>query len=72
MTTPIKKSVHRDILEWKRTFNTAINSVRATIERVISHLKNRRILHTDYRRPPDTFTMTISAVVGLHFYTLAE
>jgi hypothetical protein len=25
-------------------------------------------MHTDYRRPLGTFKMTISAVVGLHFY----
>jgi hypothetical protein len=25
-------------------------------------------MHTDYRRPLGTFTTTISAVVGLHFY----
>jgi hypothetical protein len=28
-------------------------------------------MHTDYRRPLDTFETTISAVVGLHFYRLA-
>jgi hypothetical protein len=27
-------------------------------------------MHTDYRRPLETFTETISAVVGLHFYKL--
>lgn len=71
MITPIKKSAHRDMLDWEKTFNTGINSVRATIERVISHLKNWRILHHDYRRPLNTFATTISAVVALHFYTLA-
>jgi hypothetical protein len=28
-------------------------------------------MHTDYRRPIETFPETISAVVGLHFYKLA-
>ena len=41
------------------------------IEQVISHLKNWTIMHTDYRRPLGTFTTTISAVVGLHFYRMA-
>jgi hypothetical protein len=27
-----------------------------------------RIMHTDYRRPIDTFAATISAVIGLHFW----
>ena len=38
------------------------------IEQVISHFKNWTIMHTDYRRPLGTFTTTISAVVGVHFY----
>ena len=69
--TPIKKPLHRDLLEWEKKHNTGINSVRAVIERTISHLKNWRILHQDYRRPLATFATTISAVVALHFYTLA-
>jgi hypothetical protein len=44
---------------------------RAVIERVIAHLKNWRILHTDYRRPIGSFATTISAAVGLLFYSLA-
>jgi hypothetical protein len=28
-------------------------------------------MHTDYRRPIETFPTTISAVVGLHFYKTA-
>jgi hypothetical protein len=28
-------------------------------------------VHTDYRRPLETFETTISAVVGLHFYRTA-
>jgi hypothetical protein len=71
MITPIKKSIHREMLDWEKEFNTGINSVRAVIERTISHLKNWEILHRDYRRPLATFTTTISAVVALHFYTLA-
>jgi hypothetical protein len=42
------------------------------IEQVIAHFKTRRIMHTDYRRPIETFPETISAVIGLHFYRLAE
>jgi len=29
-------------------------------------------MHTDYRRPIDTFATTISAVIGLHFWRGAE
>ena len=41
------------------------------VERVIAHLKNWRILHTDYRRPIDSFITTISAAIGLLFYSFA-
>ena len=71
MITPIKRTQNREPLDWETRLNTGINSVRAVIEQVISHLKNWKILHTDYRRPLETFTTTISAVVGLHFYRLA-
>ena len=57
--TPIKKiSKDEDLLDWQKTFNTAINQVRAVVERVIAQLKNWRILHTDYRRPLVTFGTT--------------
>jgi hypothetical protein len=49
-------------------FNTVIDQVRAVIEQVVSHLKNWRVLHTDYRRPLASFPTTISAVAGLHFW----
>jgi DDE superfamily endonuclease len=71
MITPFKKINGRELLDWQKNFNSAINSTRAVVERVIAHLKNWRILHTDYRRPIDSFTTTISAAIGLLFYSLA-
>lgn len=71
MITPIKKPAHRDLLDWERDFNTAINKIRYVIEQTIANLKTWRILHTDYRRPLQTFSETISAVVALHFYATA-
>ena len=71
MITPVKKINGGELLDWQKTFNSAINGIRAVIERVIAHLKNWRILHTDYRRPIDSFATTISAAVGLLFYSLA-
>jgi hypothetical protein len=70
MITPIKKTAAREMVAWGKTFSSAINKVRAVVERVIANLKNWRIPHTDYRRPLDTFRTTISAVIGLHFYQL--
>lgn len=72
MTTPTKrKPGQRELPELDRTNNKVINGLRATIERVIAHLKNWHILATDYRRPIHTFETTISAVIGLHFWKTA-
>ena len=71
IVTPIKNTEGAELLDWQTAFNTAINQTRAVVERVIAHLKNWRILHTDYRRPFDTFRTTISSVVGLQFYSLS-
>ena len=72
MVTPIKKTDKKvKLLDWQKMFNTAINKIRAVVEQVIANFKTWRILHTDYRRPLDTFETTISAVIGLKFYSLA-
>ena len=68
MITPIKKPIYRDLLEWEKEFNTQINKIRYVIEQTIANFKTWRIMHTDYRRPIDTFATTISAVIALHFY----
>ena len=68
MITPIKKPQGRKLLDWEKEFNKQVSKIRAMIERVIANFKTWRIMHTDYRRPIDTFATTISAVVGLHFW----
>ena len=67
MITPTKKPAHGELTDTDKRNNTAINRVRYLIERVISNLKTWRVLHTDYRRPYDTFETTIQAVTGLIF-----
>jgi transcriptional regulator with XRE-family HTH domain len=69
--TPYRKPAGGELLDWQKEYNTQVNKIRWMIEQVISHLKNWTIMHTDYRRPLGTFTTTISAVVGLHFYRMA-
>jgi hypothetical protein len=71
MMTPIRKPAHRELLDWEKEFNTQINKIRYVIEQTIASFKTWRIMHTDYRRPLATFATTISAVIGLHFYTVA-
>ncbi len=72
MITPIRKPANRDLLDWEKKFNTGVNKIRYVIERVVANFKTWRIMHTDYRRPIDTFNDTISAVVGLQFYLAGE
>jgi len=72
MITPIRKPAHRDLLDWEKTFNTAVNKIRYLIERTIANIKTWRILHTDYRRPIATFTETISTVIALEFYKISR
>jgi DDE superfamily endonuclease/Helix-turn-helix of DDE superfamily endonuclease len=71
MITPFKRPSGGELLDWQKEFNTQVNKIRWVIEQVISHFKNWKIMHTDYRRPIDTFATTISAVIGLHFYRMA-
>ena len=68
MMTPIKKPLGRNLLDWEKKFNTQINKIRYVIEQTIANLKTWRILHTDYRRPLETFKTTISTVIALHFF----
>jgi len=70
MITPIRKPEFRDLVDWEKEFSTQVNRIRYMIEQVIANFKTWRIMHTDYRRPIDTFDTTISAVVGLHFYRM--
>jgi hypothetical protein len=71
MITPFRKPAGGELLDWQKEFNGEVNKIRWMIEQVISHFKNWTIVHTDYRRPLNTFTTTISAVIGLHFYRMA-
>lgn len=68
MITPFRKPKHRELFAWEKEFNTGVARFRWVIEQVIANFKTWRIMHTDYRRPLQTFTETISAVVALHFY----
>jgi DDE superfamily endonuclease/Helix-turn-helix of DDE superfamily endonuclease len=67
MITPVRKPAYRDLLDWEKEFNRAVNRIRYVVERAIANFKTWRIVHTDYRRPLATFAQTISVVIGLHF-----
>lgn len=69
--TPTRKPAHREQTAAEKAGNTSINKIRWIAEQAIANLKTWRILHTDYRRPLETFATTITAVLGLHFHRLA-
>jgi hypothetical protein len=61
---PPRKPEGRELLDWQKEFNAGVNKIRWMIEQVISHFKNWTVMHTGYRRPLNTFTTSISAVIG--------
>ena len=67
MITPVKKPAYGELTDSDRRNNTTINRVHYLIERVIANLTTWRVMHTDYRRPYNTFETTIQAVTGLIF-----
>lgn len=67
MITPKRKPPHLPLHPDDKTYNTTVNQIRYKIERVIANIKTWRVLHTDYRRPLDTFPTTIAAILGLIF-----
>jgi hypothetical protein len=68
--TPFRKPPGGHLLDWQKEFNTAINKSRYVIERAIANFKTWRCMHTDYRRPLDTYPHAFNAVRALHFYKL--
>ncbi|AZZ55089.1 transposase [Rathayibacter iranicus] len=68
MITPHKKHAGRELADAEKQFNRQVNRIRYRVEQAIAHLKTWRILHTDYRRPYETFAETITAIIGLKFY----
>ena len=71
MITPKRKPAKLPLHPDDKAYNRAVNQIRYKIERVIANTKTWRVLHTGYRRPPETFPETITAVLGLIFtYTL--
>ena len=71
MITPRRKPANLPLHPDDKACSTTVNQVRYKTERVIANIKTWRVLHTGYRRPPETFPETITAVLGLIFtYTL--
>jgi hypothetical protein len=68
MITPTKKPPGRDLTDVRQACNTAINRIRAAVERAIAHLKNWKILKTGYRRSLHRFAAVLRTVTKLEMY----
>jgi hypothetical protein len=70
LITPRKKPKGGELSKKDKECNAEISSLRAPIERVISHFKSWRIFHTDYRRPYSTYRDAYDAARALFFFSL--
>jgi transposase len=69
--TPAKKPRHRELYIRERDYNNQVSGLRAPVERAIAHIKNWRILHTDYRRPLNSWKVSFKTAIGLYFFSTA-
>lgn len=69
--TPVKKPIRGELYLREHAYNSQISSLRAPVERAVAHLKNWKILFTDYRRPLATRLRSWRAAIGLYFYELS-
>ena len=65
---PDAKPAGQDHTESAREFNHAIASRRASVERVIAHLKNWKLLATGYRGLLDRFPQLLDTIIKLEIY----
>ena len=70
--TPVKKPKGGHLTFLQNDFNNKISGLRAAIERAVAHVKNWKILHTDYRCPITTWETSFRAVIGVFFFSLTE
>lgn len=70
--TPVKKPAGGELTWLQHDYNNKLSGLRAAVERAVAHIKNWRILHTDYRRPIETWETTFRAAIGVFFFSLTE
>lgn len=67
-TTPYRKPPGRPHTPARQACNHALNSLRAAVERAISHLVNWKILDIGYRGRPTEFPNLLHTVTNLEIY----
>lgn len=64
---PIRKPPKAELTAHDQRFNASVSSIRAAVERAISHLRNWKILATRFRPPLEKFPATLRAVIGMYY-----
>ena len=68
LCVPLRKPKGQDHTQSARDYNRTIASHRASVERVIAHLKNWKLLATGYRGLLDRFPTFLNAITKLEIY----
>jgi hypothetical protein len=71
LLTGHRKPPGRQLPAAHKAFNQALSRLRATVERAIAHVKDRKILATRYRGPPAAFPNIIRTVTAPTFFRTA-
>lgn len=66
--TPYKKPPGRHLTEARKSCNTALNRIRAAVERAIAHLKCWKVLRTGFRRSLAEFPAMLRTVAKLEVF----
>lgn len=64
---PIRKPPGVELTVHDQRFNASVSSIRAAVERTISHLQTWKILAARFRPPLEKFPATLRAIVGLYY-----
>jgi hypothetical protein len=68
IATPYKKPPGRELTEVRKSCNTALNRLRAAVERAIAHLKCWKVLKTGFRRSLEEFPAVLRIVTKLEIF----
>lgn len=66
--TPYKKPPGRELTDVRKRCNTALNRMRAAVERAIAHLKHWKVLKTGFRRSLEEFPAILRTVTKLEVF----
>lgn len=66
--TPYKKPPGQELTDARRACNTALDRIRAAVERAIAHLKCWKVLKTGFRRSLEEFPAVLRTVTKLEVF----